>query len=279
MKRRHLFAAAASLSTGLSIGLIATNSKTTSAKTITNTPTGKIVALTPDLPGYYVTPIGVGPFPAVVVLMEAFGLNDYVKGVCDRLAKAGYAALAPDFYQGAAFKYTDMKGAIAKLKSMKDDVVMKQFGAGLTWLDKQKEVVMGGVGVVGFCMGGRYSFLANAVHAQKVKAAVAYYGGGIASSPEGKPDGLGRPDLLDQVSAIQSPIMFMYGTEDALIASDEHQRVALAMSKAKKSYAINVFSNAGHGFDSDRRDSYNAPAAWETTLRFFDRHLKSAKMS
>jgi carboxymethylenebutenolidase len=278
MKRRHLFATTA----GLSIGLIATNSKTTPAKTVTSTPIGKAVALTPDLPGYYVTPIGVGPFPAVMVLMEAFGLNDYVKGVCDRLAKAGYAALAPDFYQGKVFQYTDMKGAIGKLKEMKDDVVMTQFGQGLTWLDKQKEVVTGGVGVVGFCMGGRYSFLANAVHAQKVKAAVAYYGGGIAAAPDGKPDGLGRPDLLNQVAAIQSPTMFMYGTEDALIASDEHQRVASAMSKAKKSYSINVFSNAGHGFDSDRRDSYNAPAAeeaWETTLRFFDRHLKSEKIA
>jgi carboxymethylenebutenolidase len=278
MKRRHLFATTA----GLSIGLIATNSKTTPAKTVTSTPIGKAVALTPDLPGYYVTPIGVGPFPAVIVLMEAFGLNNYVKGVCDRLAKAGYAALAPDFYQGKVFKYTDMQGAIGKLKEMKDDVVMTQFGQGLTWLDKQKEVVTGGVGVVGFCMGGRYSFLANAVHAQKVKAAVAYYGGGIASAPDGKPDGLGRPDLLNQVTAIQSPTMFMYGTEDALIASDEHQRVASAMSKAKKSYSINVFSNAGHGFDSDRRDSYNAPAAeeaWEMTLRFFDRHLKSEKIA
>jgi carboxymethylenebutenolidase len=274
MKRRNLLAA-----TGLGIGLIVANSKIAPAKTITAAAKGKTVQLDKDLSGYYVTPIGSGPFPAVVVIMEAFGLNDYIKGVCDRLAQAGYAALAPDFYQGASFKYTDSKGAIAKLKTLKDEVVMAQTGKGIEFLNQQKAVIPDGVGVIGFCMGGRFTFLANAVHAKSVKAGVAYYGGGIAS-PDGKADQLGRPDLLNKVDAIQAPIMFMYGSDDALIAADEHQRVALAMSKAKKSYSINVFSKAGHGFDSDRRDSYYAPAAeeaWEMTLRFFDRHLRQVK--
>jgi carboxymethylenebutenolidase len=274
MKRRNLLAA-----TGLGIGLIVANSKIGPAKTITAAAKGKTVQLDQDLSGYYVTPIGMGPFPAVVVIMEAFGLNDYIKAVCDRLAQAGYAALAPDFYQGVSFKYADAKGAIAKLKALKDDVVMAQTGKGIEFLNQQKAVISGGVGVMGFCMGGRFTFLAQAVHAKSVKAGVAYYGGGIAS-PDGKADQLGRPDLLNKVDAIQAPIMFMYGSEDALIAADEHQRVALAMSKAKKSYSINVFSKAGHGFDSDRRDSYYAPAAeeaWEMTLRFFDRHLKQVK--
>jgi carboxymethylenebutenolidase len=66
--------------------------------------------------------------------MEAFGMTDYIKGVCDRLAKAGYAALAPDFYQGAKFAYDDIDGAIAKLKTLKDNVVMTQFGKGIEFL-------------------------------------------------------------------------------------------------------------------------------------------------
>jgi carboxymethylenebutenolidase len=126
-------------------------------------------------------------------------------------------------------------------------------------------------------MGGRFTFLATAEYAGKVKAGVAYYGAGIASSPDGKPDGLGRPNLLNKVAQIQAPIMFMYGTDDQLIAADEHQRIALAMSQAQKSYAINVFAGAQHGFDSDRRANYNAPAAeeaWTRTLQFFDRHVK-----
>ncbi len=274
MKRRDFLAA-----TGLGIGLVIAEGKITPAKTITLAAKGKAVELDQNVSGYYVTPIGSGPFPAVVVMMEAFGLNDYIRGVCDRLAQAGYAALAPDFYQGVSFKYTDVKGAIAKLQSLKDDVVMAQVGKGIEFLNQQKAVIPGGVGVMGFCMGGRFTFLAQAVHTKSVKAGVAYYGGGIAS-PDGKADQLGRPDLLNQVDAIQAPIMFMYGSDDAMIVADEHQKIALAMSKAKKSYSINVFSKAGHGFDSDRRDSYYAPAAeeaWEMTLRFFDRHLKQVK--
>ncbi len=153
---------------------------------------------------------------------------------------------------------------------------MTQFCQSLEFVGQQPNIQTTGMGVVGFCMGGRFTFLASAEHADKIKAGVAYYGGGIAN-PDGKPDGLGRPDLLSKVDQIKAPIMFMYGTEDQLIAAEEHQRVALAMSKAKQSYSINVFAGAGHGFDSDRRGSYYAPAAeeaWEMTLRFFDRHLK-----
>jgi carboxymethylenebutenolidase len=278
MKRRNLLTAAGTLA----IATIATQAQTSTAQTKTGKAVGTMVSLDKDLSGYYVTPIGVHPltkprFPAVIVIMEAFGLNDYVKGVCDRLAQAGYAALAPDFYQGVSFGYDNMVGAIGKLKTMKDSIAMAQFGKGLAFLAQQPNVKADGVGVVGFCMGGRFTFLASAEYAAKVKAGVAYYGGGIAS-PDGKADGLGRPDLLSKVAQIKAPLMFVYGTEDQLIAADEHQRIALAMSKAKKSYSINVFAQAGHGFDSDRRDSYYAPAAeeaWEMTLRFFDRHLKS----
>lgn len=275
MKRRNLLAAA-----GIGVSIITLNSGITPAKTVTSPAQGKTVQLDQNLSGYYVTPTRPGPFPAVIVIMEAFGLNDYIKGACDRLAKAGYAALAPDFYQGAQFSYTDVPGAIAKLKSIQDDVVMAQMGKGLAFLAQQSTVKPGGVGVIGFCMGGRLTFLANAVYAQQIKAAVAYYGGGIATSPDGKPDPLGRPDLLNQIATMQAPIMLMYGTEDPLIAADEHQRVAAALSKAKKSYSINVFAKAGHGFDSDRRENYYAPAAeeaWEMTVGFLNRHLKAAK--
>jgi carboxymethylenebutenolidase len=274
MKRRNLLTAAGTLA----IATIATRATAQTDKTKTTIALGKMVSIAPKFSGYYVAPkLALGKTaPAVIVIMEAFGLNDYVKGVCDRLAKAGFAALAPDFYQGESFKYENREGAIGKLKAMQDDVVMTQFCESIKFVEQQPYVQMGGMGVVGFCMGGRFTFLATAEHADKIKAGVAYYGGGIANT-DGKPDGLGRPDLLSKVDQIKAPVMFMYGTEDQLIAAEEHQRVALAMSKAKKSYSINVFAQAGHGFDSDRRDSYYAPAAeeaWEMTLRFFDRHLK-----
>jgi carboxymethylenebutenolidase len=149
---------------------------------------------------------------------------------------------------------------------------MAEFGKGLEFLNKQKMVSRRGVGVTGFCMGGRLTFLANATYPQQVKAAVSFYGGGIAA----KDDLAGRQNLLAQAKKMQSPLMLMYGSEDSYIMAEEHERIALALSQAKKRYAINVFPGAGHGFMSDRRDSYNAAAAteaWDMTMAFFDRHL------
>jgi carboxymethylenebutenolidase len=207
-----------------------------------------------------------------MVIMEAFGLNSNIKNVCHRLAKAGYAALAPDFYHGDIYEYTDLQNAIAKLKSLNDDTVMAEVGKGLEFLAGRQEVAADRVGVMGFCMGGRYTFLANAVHADKFKAAAAFYGAGIA--PE--KDALGRQPLLDRVAAMQAPIMLVYGADDESIAPDEHGRIAQALSTAKKRYILSVFPNAGHGFLSDRRDSYAAaPAreAWQMTMNFFRHNL------
>lgn len=266
MNRRDLLIVSAGIAT---TGLFVAN--TGNAQT-TPASKGEIVTLGKDLQGYYVRPQGNGSFPAVMVFMEAFGLNPNIKSVCDRLALAGYAALAPDFYHGDVYEYKDRQNAIAKLKSLNDDTVMAEVGQGLDYLSKRKEVAANKVGVTGFCMGGRYTFLANAVHADKFKAAAAFYGTGIAPQK----DQLGRKPLLDRVAAMQAPIMLVYGADDQSIAPDEHGRIAQALSTAKKRYMLTVFPNAGHGFLSDRRDSYAAqPAqeAWEMTLNFFKQNL------
>jgi carboxymethylenebutenolidase len=274
MKRRNLLVASSGLSAMALTALGGTTSKNIAAPA--RFLKGQKVQLDANLMGYYVKPNTQGPHPAVIVIMEAFGLNDYIKSVCNRLARAGYAALAPDFYHGAVYPYTDMGGAITKLKTLKDDVVMAEFGKGVEFLGKQLDTKRGGVGVIGFCMGGRYTFLANAVQASNVKAAVSFYGGGIAANP----DPLGRANLLGYVDKMNAPIMLMYGADDQSISAEEHQQVAAALSKAKKRYALNVFPKAGHGFFSDRRDSYNSEAsseAWAMTLSFFDQHLKGKK--
>lgn len=144
---------------------------------------------------------------------------------------------------------------------------------GLDFLAKRPEVAASKIGALGFCMGGRFTFLANAVHGNKFKGAVAYYGSGIAN-PQ---DQFGRKSLLDRVEAMQAPIMLIYGAEDKSITAEEHERITRALSQAKKRYVLNVFPKAGHGFLSDRRDSYApAPAqeAWKMTLNFLEYNLR-----
>ncbi|WP_295620308.1 dienelactone hydrolase family protein [Chamaesiphon sp. GL140_3_metabinner_50] len=284
MKRRDILIGASSIATAAVIA----DTKLSGAKSevqTTTTPisksaaiTGKNIQISKDLPGYYVTPAGTGKFPAVVVLMEAFGLNQWCKSICDRLAKSGFAAIAPDFYRGKTYAYTDVAGAITKLKSLNDDAIMTDVGKSLDFLAGKSEVNANGIGVIGFCMGGRYAFLTNAVYPTKIKAAISFYGGGIDANP-GNP--LGQKSLLDRVSTMQSPIMLMYGSEDQLIAADEHGRVAAALSTAKKRYILNLFPKAGHGFMSDRRENYSPEAeaeAWMMTTGFFSQNLKPKKL-
>jgi carboxymethylenebutenolidase len=282
MKRRDILLSAASIATAA----VVANSQLSTAKQPDTTTTtvnksaprvGKTIEIAKGLSGYYVTPTGTGKFPAVIVLMEAFGLNNWCKSICDRLAQSGFAAIAPDFYRGTTYAYTDVAGAIGKLKSLNDDAIMGDVGKSLDFLAGKSEVNANGIGVIGFCMGGRYAFLTNAVYPTKIKAAISFYGGGIDAAP-GNP--LGQKSLLDRVSAIKSPLMLMYGSEDQLIAAEEHGRVATALSKAKKRYILNLFPNAGHGFMSDRRENYAPEAAaeaWIMTTGFLSQNLKPKK--
>jgi carboxymethylenebutenolidase len=241
MKRRNLLVASSGLSAMALTALGGATSKNIAAPA--RLLKGQKVQLDANLMGYYVKPNTQGPHPAVIVIMEAFGLNDYIKSICDRLAQAGYAALAPDFYHGAVYPYTDMGGAIAKLKTLKDDVAMAEFSKGVEFLGKQLDTKRGGVGVIGFCMGGRYTFLANAVQASNVKAAVSFYGGGIAANP----DPLGRANLLGYVDKMSAPIMLMYGADDQSISAEEHQQVAAALSKAKNAIPSMCFPRQAMG--------------------------------
>jgi carboxymethylenebutenolidase len=278
MNRRDLLLGASSLTTA---AVVANSQIVTAKSTASNATTriGKTVRIAPDLPGYYVTPAGTGKFPAVIVLMEAFGVNDWCKGICNRLAESGFAAIAPDLYRGTTYSYTEIQAAIAKLKTLKDDVVMSDVGKSIEFLAKRAEVNASGIGVIGFCMGGRYTFLSNAVYPNQLKAAVAFYGGGI----DNPADPVGRQSLLNRVQTMQAPIMLIYGTEDKSIPADEHGRITAALSTAKKRYILNLFPKAGHGFmSSDRRDSYSAEAAaeaWLMTTGFLKQNLNSKKTS
>ncbi len=236
---------------------------------------GKMVTIVGSLKGYVVTPKeGKAPFPTVLVIMEAFGLNDQIKGVCDLYANYGYAAIAPDIYDGATFTYDKVGDAVAKLKTLKDEIVVKQFGQTLDFVAKQPEMRSDAVGTVGFCMGGRYSFLISAMFADRIHSAVCFYGGGIASNR----DPVGRVSLLPLVSKIKAPIMFIYSAEDESINGAEHARIVQAMTDARKRYILSVTPNTQHGFMNEARSTYNESAAieaWDMAFGFFKRYVKN----
>ena len=224
------------------------------------------------LSGFYARPTGPGPFPAVLLFIEAFGVNAHFKALAQRFAAAGYGALVPDIYHGDVFAYDDMEHAIQRLRQMDDATIMAETGRALDGMQARPEIAAGKVGVVGFCMGGRLAFLANADLGGRVAAVVAFYGGGIAPVE----DRAGRKPLLDRAGDMAAPLMLLYGAKDGGIDAAEHGRICTALSAAEKRFAIHVFPDAGHGFFCADRPSY-APAAaaesWDLMADFFARHL------
>ncbi|MBU2759137.1 dienelactone hydrolase family protein [Acidithiobacillus sulfurivorans] len=221
---------------------------------------------------WYARPGIDGPYPGVVIFIEAFGINSHFQEVAERFAKAGYCAIVPDLYHGKTYEYADFENAIGHLKTLKDDLAMQEAGLAIAELQKRPEVMKHAIGAVGFCMGGRFAFMANAVHADKLSASVAFYGGGIAPDK----DPAGRQPLLHLVDQMRAPLLLLYGAEDHSITPEEHGRIAAALSTAKKRYTLTLFPGAPHGFFADPRDSYRPEAAaegWRLTLDHFSQHL------
>ncbi len=129
--------------------------------------------------------------------------------------------------------------------------------AAFDWLQSQKEVQSGRIFSIGFCMGGRVSFLANT--SLPLRAAVSFYGGGIA------------PDLLDRAAQLHGPMLLIWGGLDKHIKPEHRRAVADALTAAGKTYVNVEFSNADHGFFCDERAAYQPHAArqaWSLLLEF-----------
>lgn len=231
--------------------------------------------LSPTLKGYVTHPPGTGRFPGIVVLMEAFGITLHIKGVCERLANAGFSAVAPDIFHGDVFAYTDMEKIGPKIQGLRDDQIMNEITESLHWLTTRSNVDPNRLGVIGFCMGGRLAFLANCRLAHQLKVAVSYYGGGIA--PAGA-DRFGRTPPIGELGTMQAPMLLGYGADDQGIEPAEHARIAAALSAAKKRYTLAVYPGAGHGFLCEERASYApqvADTAWKEILAFLAANLGS----
>jgi len=216
---------------------------------------------------YVALPESPGPHRAVLLYMEAFGVNNYIATECDRLARAGFIAIAPDFYDGRTFAYDDLANVRAMLQGRTDAQWLSYIREAIAWLDARHDVAKAPLGALGFCMGGRLAFLSALEFPQRIGAVVSFYGGGIAPDEPS----LGRPPLIGRVDELRAPVMFHYGADDPSITPVEHGRVAQTLSAAKKKFSMHLYPDAGHGFASRDRDSYRgavAEEAWGWSLEF-----------
>ena len=226
------------------------------------------------MPIYVARPEGAGPFPGLVVIMEIFGANDHMQAVTRRFAEAGYVAACPDFFyrlEERTKPYSDMQGAFAMRNTLHDDKMIDDIGRAVNLL-KQDAAVKESLGIIGYCMGGRFSYLA-AARMDDFAAASIYYGGGIIG---GEINERVPAEPITLASQVACPVQGLFGADDQSIPVENVDRLHEALKATGVETEFNVYDGAGHGFFCDDRGTYNAEAskdAWDRTMAFFTKHL------
>ncbi|MGZ2748365.1 dienelactone hydrolase family protein [Burkholderia stagnalis] len=228
-----------------------------------------------SVPAYRAQPKDKTNLPVVIVIHEIFAVHAHIADICRRFAKLGYLAIAPDLFarQGDVSKYPTIQELVANVVSkVPDRQVTEDLDATVAWAGKN-----GGdlsrLGVVGFCWGGRQSWL-YAEHNPHVRAAVAWYG-----FVEGKTDEMTPFNPVDHADTLKVPVLGLYGAKDANItqASLEamRERIEKNDSKLARESQIVVYDDAGHAFFADYRPSYvkgDAEDSWKRALAWFHRY-------
>jgi carboxymethylenebutenolidase len=224
------------------------------------------------MPTYEVIPPE--PKGALVVVQEAFGVNGHIQDVARRFADAGYHVVAPALFHRTGspeLGYDDFGKVMPHMQALTDEKILADVDAAIGhlsaagWGSPQ-------IGIVGFCMGGRVSFLVAT--ARPLGAAVGFYGGGIVTSrfPQ-------FPALVDRAGDLKAPWLGLFGDEDQSIPVEDVERLRneLGGSGTPVPHEIVRYADAGHGFHCDQRDSYDEAASadgWAKTLAWLGEHLQ-----
>jgi carboxymethylenebutenolidase len=203
----------------------------------------------PPPPYFLALPDVAAPFPGVLVFMEGNGMSPQLLRVCERLAAAGYAAIAPDLYHRTGG--SDPDRYMEQIRAVRVEEVMLDAAACIAVL---RAAGAASIGVTGFCMGGRFTYEAS-LAGLEVQAAAGFYGAGIGTV-------LGAPTC---------PLLLFYGGNDEYVPPEE-----IAAVEAHHHGQVVVYPTAEHGFMRDGSPTYDessATDAWRRLLDFFGEHL------
>jgi carboxymethylenebutenolidase len=226
-----------------------------------------------EMVAYRAMPAGASNTPVILVVQEIFGVHEYIKDVCRRLARLGYLAIAPELFarQGDPRQYAAIPDLMANIVSkVPDRQVMGDLDACVAWA-KANGGDVSHLGITGFCWGGRITWLYSA-HNPQVKAGVAWYGRLASPVTENTPK---HP--VDVAGELKAQVLGLYGSADQGIPLDtvDKMREALAKgSEAARCSKIHLYEGAPHAFHADYRPSYRKPEAedgWERMVAWFKR--------
>jgi carboxymethylenebutenolidase len=210
---------------------------------------------------------------ALIVIQEAFGVNPHIEDVTRRAADAGYHAVAPDMFHrsgpGSVVEYGDFAKVLPHFQNLGDDeAILADVDAAIDHL-RGAGFEPSRIGIVGFCFGGRVTFLV-ALH-RALGAAIGFYGGGIVTArfPQ-------FPALVDDVATLQTPWLGLFGDKDGSIPVDDVETLRAALKTASVPCDVVRYAEAGHGFHCDQRADFrpdDAADAWSRTLDWLGQHL------
>jgi carboxymethylenebutenolidase len=231
---------------------------------------GEIQVPTADGPlaAYRAMPAGGARLPTVLVVHEIFGVHEYIKDVCRRLAKAGYLAIAAEMYarHGDVSKMSNVQQILdGPVAAASDAEHMSDLDACAAWAAKN-----GGdpdrLAITGFCRGGRTTWL-YAAHNPRLKAAVAWYG-----HMDGPPTAKQPKWPLDLAAEMKAPVLGLYGGKDQGIDAAQVDDMREALKKAGGKSQLHVYPDAPHAFHADYRPTYRKEPAedgWRRLLAWF----------
>jgi carboxymethylenebutenolidase len=216
------------------------------------------------LEGYLALPRGAGTHPAMIVIHEWWGLNDWVKQQTDSLAAHGYVALAVDLYHGKVAGDAEMAHQL--MSGLAEDEALATLRAGADFLRGRDDVRAQAVGVIGWCMGGRYSIRLAAAD-PGLRACVMYYGAPLTDAAS--------------IRGIQAAVLGNFGAEDKGPSPQQVRDFEKALRKAGKKVNFKIYAGAGHAFANVNNPwggyrAASAQDAWRRTLTFLNAELKRA---
>ncbi len=207
------------------------------------------------------TPQGKGPFPAIIVIHEWWGLNDWIKEEAAKLSDQGYVALAIDLYRGKVA--TTPEEAHEIMRGVPEDRAQRDLQAAYDYLASQSNVKKDRIGAIGWCMGGGYS-LDVALLEPNLAADVINYGH-LATDPS-------------EVKKINAPVLGLFGAQDRGITPEDVKAFESEMKKQGKKIDVTIYPDAGHAFENpNNKDGYrpkDAQDAWNKTVAFLENTLK-----
>jgi len=212
-----------------------------------------------EVGGYLVVPSG-GLGPAVLVIQEWWGLVDHIRDVCDRFAREGFVALAPDLYRGERTTDPDVAGRL--MMGLEIPRAARDLDAAATALLGEEATTGARVGAVGFCMGGQLALFA-ATRNRRIGAVVDFYGI--------------HPNVALDLSGLDAAVLGIFAERDEFVPPDAARKLEADLRAAGKRARFEIYPGVGHAFANDARpDAYDARAAaraWAETLAFLRAEL------